>query len=599
MTTIVLVPNPNAVVSSGQRHGEPYVPLGLLSLATVLRRDNFSTRIVDINRACSSLDPQECADAILSEKPDIIGFSTQTNEYPRTLQIAELCKQKFPRSSVILGGPQASTTDVATMTAFRFVDLVVRGECEKTISALINTMAAGRPLNNIPGITFRRGGQIVRAREAPLAAVLDDLPIPDYSLVPNVQSYDSLPIEVGRGCPFGCTFCSSKDFFQRRFRFRNTRLLLQLISHLREEYNVRNYSFEHDNVTVSKAKILELCDGIKKLGLDISWSCSARVDCLDQELVERMAGAGCNGIFMGIETGSPRMQKIVGKRLDLDKVIPLAESLRHKGIEFTASFMMGFPEETLEDLEMTIRLITILRFKGNGCETVQLHMLSAFPGTETYEENKSNLLFDGFFPDTAIADLTESMIELVKSHQEIFPSYYYVKSEHLERRFLLQVNFLVLTLLNFFPYTSLAMSQMMSSNYPRQVLSSLPTLDIPDSVWAVTSDDVRIRSVYEFLKGVFQRQGSLGKVVLDVLDYEKAAADLSRGPLSDDALLVREFEHNVQGWISNAAGGEVSSLSELCQIQVNQIMFFKNDGKVKTVVLPPQVVRSVPEDTRA
>ena len=573
------------------------MPLGLLSVATVLQRSNFPVRIVDINQRSLSLDPRQSAEAILDDKPDIIGFSTQVNEYPRTLEIAELCKRKHPGSAIILGGPQASTTDGATLGVFPFVDVIVRGECESSIRPLVQAIASSRALDGIPGLTFRKRGKIVRTGESTFPTALDDLPMPDYSLVPNVREFKTVPIEIGRGCPFECTFCSTKDFFQRRFRFRKTQSLLQLMAHLHDEYGSSKFSFQHDNVTVSKTKMRELCDGMKELRLGVSWSCSARLDCLNEELVERMAAAGCRKIFMGIETGSPRMQRLIGKRLDLDKVMPMAECLTANGIRFTASFMMGFPQETMEDLEMTIRLMTTLRFKGNGRETVQMHMVSPFPGTRMYEENKANLLFDGYFSDIANPGLTEGMRTLAQQHPEIFPSFYCIGNKSLDREFLMKVNFLFLTLMHSFPYTSLAMSQM-TRDYPRQLLDSLSLLDRPNSVWAAASKDIKIGSVHEFLKRVFQRMGADGQIIQEVLDYETDAASLLHGLVSDDALLTREFKHDVEGWIGKAANGRTPPLADLLQHHSNQILFLKKDGKVRTMVLPSQLAKHIAADSR-
>jgi pyruvate-formate lyase-activating enzyme len=475
------------------------------------------------------------------------------------------------------------------MQAFSYIDIIMRGECEQNITPLITAIGNGQGLHDIPGITFRDGAQTVRTVEAPPIAILDDLPLPDYSLIPNIENYGSLPIEVGRGCPFRCTFCSTKGFFQRHFRFRNTEHLMRLIVDLHGKYGISRFRFIHDNVTVSRKKMLELCNGMKQLGLDTRWTCSARADCLDRELIDRMADAGCDGIFLGIETGSKRMQRVIRKSLNLNKVTKAVEWISSKPIPFTVSFIMGFPDETLEDLEMTIRLMTLLRFKGDGSEIVQLHMLSPAPGTEMYEEHKSNLFFDGHVSDAAFAGSTEDMRIAVENHPEVFASFGYYGTKHLNRQFLLKVNFVFLSLLYHFPYTTLALMQSTGSSFPGQLLSSLSLMPCPETVWLKAGVHIRVNTVYPFLKACLHELGPRKEMVQEVLLYEKTANDLQYDIVKHDARIIRRFRYDVEGWIARVTNGAVPGLSDLSRSNARYILFLKNDGKVKTLVLPSQI----------
>ena len=586
---IVLVPNPNVAFSQGQTVGNRYVPLGLLSVATVLKHAGFDVRIVDINRDSLCLDARRSAEGISGEDPDIIGFSTRVDEYPRTLQIAEECKRKRPDSLILFGGPQASATDVATLTAFPFVDLIVRGECEEAIIPLITAIANRRILKDVPGISFLDGGKIVRTPDTHPVTDLDELPVPDYHLVPQAQEFDTMPIEVGRGCPYGCTFCSTKDFFQRRFRFYDTDRLLRLLSAIHDEFGIHRFTFQHDNATVSKKKMLELCSGINKLTFDISWSCSARADLLDGKLVERMAEAGCKDVFIGIETGSPRIQSLIGKKLDVEKVIPVAELLRQHGIEFTASFMMGFPEETFEDLAMTLRLMTEVRFKGNCKEKVQLHMVSAYPGTKLYEQTKAGLCFDGYYSDAAVSLLTKDMRNLITDHPEIFASFQYIDNGILDRKFLLKVNFFFQTFMYYFPYSSLSMMQLPGLDYPRGVMEFLSRSKYAGETWLLSSEETRTATGFQLLNDYFDTLGDEKWVLQEVLTYEKTAGDLRYAVVKDESPVIREFACDVEGWISKVVDGEIPPISDLMNRKENSVVFFREDGKVKTVVLPEEI----------
>ncbi len=207
-------------------------PIGILTLAAVLERRGIAPRIVNLNRlyyeylrgAENKID--FCAFAarkLESELFDVFGFGTICSTYPLTIRIAREVKRAHPEAAIVLGGPQASVVDVQTLRAFGFLDVIVRGEAEETFPQLLSALAGDGRLDLISGITFRRRGEIVRNRDAPVILDLDELPMPAFHLYPELKDCRSVPLEIGRGCPFACTFCSTNDFFRRRFRLKSPR----------------------------------------------------------------------------------------------------------------------------------------------------------------------------------------------------------------------------------------------------------------------------------------------------------------------------------------------------------------------------------------
>src|SRR5262249_52775477 len=152
---------------------------------------------------------------------DFVGFSSVCSSYPVTLRTACEVKRQQPDSIVAFGGPQASAVDVATLEAYSLIDLVVRGEAEQTLPQLLEALIQGNRLDDIPGVTFRRDGKIVRTPDGGGIADLDTLPFPAFHLLPDMETCRFMPLELGRGCPFSCTFCSTNDFFRRRFRLKS------------------------------------------------------------------------------------------------------------------------------------------------------------------------------------------------------------------------------------------------------------------------------------------------------------------------------------------------------------------------------------------
>ena len=230
------------------------------------------------------------------------------------------------------------------------IDLVVRGEAEQTLPDLVDALAGHSPLAAIPGITFRRNedGEIVRNPAAPLVADLDALPFPAFHLFPDVRFCRHFPLELGRGCPFSCTFCSTNDFFRRSFRLKSPAQMIADMRRVKQTYGINSFELVHDMFTVDRKRVVAFCEALleskRKNPEDaFIWGCSARTDCVDEELIALMSKAGCRGIFFGIETGSKRMQKIIDKGLELNDSAERVRSCDKFKINTAVSLMAGFP----------------------------------------------------------------------------------------------------------------------------------------------------------------------------------------------------------------------------------------------------------------
>src|SRR5262249_23924210 len=185
-----------------------HIPLGVLSLAAVLEQRGLQPEIVDLNRlyydfrrnnASNELDFSRFAASYFRDRQyDFVGFGSVCSSYPITLRIACEVKRQQPDSIVALGGPQASAEDVATMEAFAPIDLVLRGECEHTLPQLLDALTKGTPLDDVPGLTFRRDGKIVRTPDCGGITDLDSLPFPAFHLLPDMETCRFMPLELGR-----------------------------------------------------------------------------------------------------------------------------------------------------------------------------------------------------------------------------------------------------------------------------------------------------------------------------------------------------------------------------------------------------------------
>ena len=143
--------------------------------------------------------------------------------------------------------------------------------------------------------------------------------MPAYDLYPHIKDCIYAPLEAGRGCPFACSFCSTNDFFRRRFRLKSPEVLVGQMRRMKERYGIQTFDLVHDMFTVDRKKVVAFCEVVESSGHKFHWNCSARTDCIDDGLISHMARAGCIGVFFGIDTGSERMQKVINKGLKRPK----------------------------------------------------------------------------------------------------------------------------------------------------------------------------------------------------------------------------------------------------------------------------------------
>ncbi|HEX4603268.1 MAG TPA: radical SAM protein [Candidatus Angelobacter sp.] len=425
-------------------------PVGVLSLAAVMEAKGLHPEVVDLNRVYYSwlrhsnhhkTDFCGFAGNYFAGPDfagfDFFGFSTVCSSYPVTLRIAAEVKRSHKNSVVVLGGPQASVVDVSTLRAFPFIDLVVRGEAEQTLPDLVDALSGSGDLSALPGITFRKNkaGEIVRNPNAPLVSDLDALPFPAFHLFPDIRFCRHFPLELGRGCPFACTFCSTNDFFRRSFRLKSPAHMIAEMRRVRHTYGISSFELVHDMFTVDRKRVVAFCEALLESKEDFIWGCSARTDCVDEELIALMAKAGCRGIFFGIETGSRRMQKIIDKGLELDDSADRVRSCDKFKIKTAVSLMAGFPDETMDDLRDTAAFfVDSLRYDHAD---PQLSILAPLADTPIQRQYKGSLVLNDDVADMSYRGWQQETEDhaLIAKHPEIFSSFYSVPLPYLEREF--------------------------------------------------------------------------------------------------------------------------------------------------------------------
>lgn len=426
------------------------LPLGILSLAQVINNNKrHSAQVISMKPLYISgamkvsesfkSNIENDAQFLIHSNPDIISMYTMCNTYHVALSLAKKIKSINPRIIVLFGGPQATIVAEETLKRYECVDGIGLGEGEANIIGILDAYS-NNSFNNVNGLAYRIGSEIVIKNDENLVENLDTLPMLDLNSY-NYEIQDSVGIDVGRGCPFSCIFCSTKSFWKRKFRIKSANRIYDEIAFYKSKYNVKKFKFEHDLFVANRVLVMDLCEKIKNSDLEIEWGCSARIDTVDEKLLEEMASAGCNHIFFGIESGSERMQKELKKNLRIDDVKSTISSIVKYGIKGIVSFIYGFPEETEEDIEATLNLIkyiydNYLDEVRVGNIKLQLHKLMYLPKTEITIRHKDELVYvknNRMEIFQSLDSWNDEELNNLVNDVDIFPNLFCVSTDLLER----------------------------------------------------------------------------------------------------------------------------------------------------------------------
>ncbi|MBI2567314.1 MAG: B12-binding domain-containing radical SAM protein [Candidatus Schekmanbacteria bacterium] len=431
---VVLVNNfeSNAIESSERID---VYPVGLLTLAGVLRNCGHDVEVVDFTSAIGRGEipydenvTQVAAERLLEREPDVIGFTSRCDSYYLTLGLMRWCRTLHPDLPLVLGGPQATITCADTMENFPFVDFIVRHEGEEALPQFLQSLDGCAPFHEVCGLSYRSRGNIHHNPDQPVISDLDKYPIPAFDLFP--PETNTAGIEVGRGCPYSCTFCSTSRFFARRFRLKSPQRIVAEMTALHQAYRITHFQFHHDMFTTNHSLVLDVCNEIRRSGLPVTWSCSSRIDRVSPSLMNEMREAGCSAIYFGIETGSAEMQLRLNKRIPLDKVFHTLMACSECGIKSTTSFIVGFPNESRSDVEDTLRML-------GRCSSVshstQLHVAVPLPGSELLSESINSITFTGYIGDVSNFGIRmpDDFADTVRKLPSVFSAYYHFVPQEL------------------------------------------------------------------------------------------------------------------------------------------------------------------------
>ncbi|MDR0492854.1 MAG: B12-binding domain-containing radical SAM protein [Nitrososphaerota archaeon] len=369
-------------------HGKRLPPIGLMYVAGALEKAGYEVQMLDNYLANKPLE--EVKQTVMQTKPFMVGITCGSATFARCLQTAQAIKEATPDCVVVVGGWHASYLP-QTLLEHAQIDYAILGEGERAITQLANALSKGdkTQASTIPGVASKTPNGI-NINPPQFIEDMDEIPYPARHLLPleqydrTIEFLEAKPADVmsiSRGCVFSCGFCETRKLWGNISRSFSPKRVLGEIQDLQNRYGTKGIYFINDNFTLHKEKTKELCQLMIKEKLDLEWVCDTRTDLVDEELLEQMSKAGCKVIWFGVESGSPKILNRIGRNTTPKQVQTTFKLCKKHHIKTACSFMIGLPDETLADMEQSLKFA-----KKIDPDYCQFNIFIAYPESKLYKE---------------------------------------------------------------------------------------------------------------------------------------------------------------------------------------------------------------------
>jgi radical SAM superfamily enzyme YgiQ (UPF0313 family) len=380
--------------------------------------------------------------SFLAEPARVIGLSCMANLLPFTILAMRALKERYPDPTLILGGVGSKSVEEKVLGRFPWVDVICRGEGELTGPELLGALRDGEDLSQVAGISYRHNGSVRRNPDRERIRDLDAIPFPAFHKV-DLKEYAGYGMMTSRGCPYPCTFCSVAPIWNWESYSRSPAGIVEEMKLLNREADVNLFLFQDEFFVSGKRQVMAFCEELARSGLDVQWKAFGRVNLVDREMMQAMAGCGCVELRFGIESGSDRVLERIRKGFTAAQsleVVPAAIDIFPRVDTF---FVWGFPFETTEDFNQS--LFQMVSFRMMGARVLP-SLLSLLPQTKIYEEwaSKVTLEFCAYLlpefvftghevcqgGNVEIPDRYQEYFRLITDNPDLFPGFFHVDLEH-------------------------------------------------------------------------------------------------------------------------------------------------------------------------
>ncbi|SDT85538.1 B12-binding domain-containing radical SAM protein [Desulfobacula phenolica] len=425
--------------------GTLYYPIWLAYAAGVSEEAGHEVRLIDA--PASGLSLSAITSMVETFTPELIVIDTSTPSIYNDVRIADELKHCFPESFIVLVGTHPSALPDDTLQISQYVDAVAMGEYDYTICHLANNLERKMPIEDVNGLVFRRGVEIVHNLLRSRIKNLDELPFVSkiYNKYLNPKAYffaaanyPMVMIMTGRGCPHKCFFCVYPQVFHGRYyRVRSVKNVVDEFEYIINNMpGIREIGIEDDCFTANPNRAMEICNLIIERNLQIKWYCNVRGD-VDYKLLKRMKQAGCRLVTVGFESGCQPVLDGMNKGEHVERYYQFAVDARRAGLLVHGCIMTGNPGDTRETLEKSYAFA-----KKINCDSMQFYPLYVYPGTEAYEWAKKNGYlktedFSRWLTDEGLHNCVLNTPEL-SSEDMVSLCDYYLRKYHLRPKYIYQ-----------------------------------------------------------------------------------------------------------------------------------------------------------------
>ena len=332
----------------------------ILYLGTYLSRRGLSFDYVNLFH----LERDKLRDKLLNDDILTIAITTTLYVAPHPiLEIMSFIKRYNRTAKVVVGGPyilnQVRMSGPAVLQRlFRYIGAdfyVIGSEGELALTNIIRALKNGSSFDDVDNVAYRNGDDYVLTTDSGEANSLEQNVV-DYGLFAKQEFGEFVSLRTSKSCPFACAFCG---FPERagKYRYLSVDLVEQELNAIRDIGTVTTLTFIDDTFNVPKKRAKEIFRMMSRNGYGFKWNCTYRCDHGDEETIELMKKAGCEGVFLGVESGSDGMLRGMNKTSRRRHYLEAIPKFREVGIATHANLIVGFPGETVESVRETIELI--------------------------------------------------------------------------------------------------------------------------------------------------------------------------------------------------------------------------------------------------
>lgn len=370
-----------------------YVPYPwALGYASVLLKRDTKHQIKAIDCQAQDFSEKDFVDAITEFKPDVLVFELPTITFEYCMEMIRSLKKELG-FVLIVTGLHASGIPLEVMNKYSFIDYIIKHDYALQLLkfAKYNFQKTKAPL--VPLLFYRGKGRIIASKTKLKIVPLDSLPYPDRDDLPPEYYHDlevagkpTIHMVTSRGCPFTCSYCNVRVFFDKGFYWkRSVKSVIDEMEFVKKKYGAKQIYFDDDIMTHNQGWMEEFSHEILRRGLKLPWTFMGDIN-IKEELIKRMVKAGACGMKFGVESINPETLKNITKTwITKEKVKKFVDMAKKNGLWVHGDFIVGIPGDTKESLEEMIKFAINL-----DLNTAQIYSAQPLPGTPFYDQCKEN-----------------------------------------------------------------------------------------------------------------------------------------------------------------------------------------------------------------